>query len=298
MTFILPKSDDCFKELFRNEDVRKYFISDVTGIPLKDIKSIKLANPFLWKSYKRQKLGILDVFLELNNHTKINIEIQLKHLKNWDKRQLFYLSKIYSVDIKDGEDYDKLKPCISIAILDFDLSDRPEYHNIYKLRDKNGNIFSDMFEVHTIELKKPLIGNEPINDWIRFFNAESEEDFNMIKTKNPGILKAMEKVRNFSLNPHLRLRYEAYLKDRRDQHAIEAYIRDEGMEQGRMLGIEQGRVQGIEQGIEQSIDIFIRVSIRDRKSADTIIADLMEYYSLSEEKATSYYEKYSGQEKS
>ena len=124
------------------------------------------------------------------------------------------------------------------------------------------------------------------------------EDFNMIKTKNPGILKAMEKVRNFSLNPHLRLRYEAYLKDRRDQHAIESYIRDEGMEQGRMLGIEQGRVQGIEQGIEQSIDIFIRVSIRDRKSAGTIIADLMEYYSLSEEKATSYYEKYSGQEKS
>ena len=128
----------------------------------------------------------------------------------------------------------------------------------------------------------------------------------MIKTKNPGILKAMEKVRNFSLNPHLRLRYEAYLKDRRDQHAIEAYIRDEGMEQGRaqgieqgrMLGIEQGRVQGIEQGIEQSIDIFIRVSIRDRKSADAIIADLMEYYSLSEEKATSYYEKYSEKEKS
>ena len=112
----------------------------------------------------------------------------------------------------------------------------------------------------------------------------------MIKTKNPGILKAMEKVRNFSLNPHLRLRYEAYLKGRRDQHAIEAYIRDEGME--------QGRVQGIEQGIEQSIDIFIRLSIRDRKSADAIIADLMEYYSLSEEKATSYYEKYSGQEKS
>lgn len=124
------------------------------------------------------------------------------------------------------------------------------------------------------------------------------EDFNMIKTKNPGILKAMEKVRNFSLNPHLRLRYEAYLKDRRDQRAIEAYIRDEGMEQGRAQGIEQGRVQGIEQGIEQSIDIFIRVSIRDRKSADAIIADLMEYYSLSEEKATSYYEKYSGQEKS
>lgn len=112
----------------------------------------------------------------------------------------------------------------------------------------------------------------------------------MIKTKNPGILKAMEKVRNFSLNPHLRLRYEAYLKDRRDQHAIEAYIRDEG--------IEQGRAQGIEQGIEQGITISIRMGIRDGKSADAIIADLMEYYSLSEEKAASYYQKYSGQRKS
>lgn len=290
MTFILPKSDDCFKELFRDEDVRKYFISDVTGIPLKDIKSIKLANSFLRKNHKRQKLGILDVFLELNNCTKINIEIQLKHLKSWDKRQLFYLSKIYAADIKDGEDYDKLTPCISIAILDFKLSDRLEYHHIYKLRDKNGNVFSDIFEVHTIELKKPLTGNRPVNDWIRFFNAESEEDFTMIKTKNPGILKAIEKVRNFSLNPHLRLRYEAYLKDRRDQHAIEAYIKEHSIEQGR----EQGRVQGIEQGIE----IFIRAGIRDGKSADAIIADLMEYYSLSEEKAASYYKKYSGQGKS
>lgn len=112
MTFILPKSDDCFKELFRSEDVRKYFISDVTGIPLKDIKSIRLANPLLRKNYKRQ---------------------------------LFYLSKLYAADIKDEEDYDKLTPCISIAILDFKLSDRPEYHNIYKLRDKDGHVFSDLF---------------------------------------------------------------------------------------------------------------------------------------------------------
>lgn len=191
---------------------------------------------------------------------------------------MFYLSKIYAADIKDGEDYDKLTPCISIAILDFKLSDRPEYHNIYKLRDKNGNVFSDIFEVHTIELKKPLTGNRPVNDWIRFFNAESEEDFTMIKTKNPGILKAIEKVRSFSFNPHLRLRYEAYLKDRRDQHAMDAYIREEGIEQG--------------------IEIFIRAGIRDGKSADAIIADLMEYYSLSEEKAASYYQKYSGQRKS
>lgn len=76
MTFILPKSDDCFKELFRNETVRTYFISDVLEIPRSDIKSIRLANPLLWKSHRWQKQGILDIFLELNDCTRINIEIQ------------------------------------------------------------------------------------------------------------------------------------------------------------------------------------------------------------------------------
>jgi len=39
----------------------------------------------------------LDIFLELHNHTKLNIEIQLKHPKYWDKRQLFYLTLFYSL---------------------------------------------------------------------------------------------------------------------------------------------------------------------------------------------------------
>lgn len=81
------------------------------------------------------------------------------------------------------------------------MSERPEYHNVYKLRDKDGNIFSDVFEVHTVELKKTLTGDAPINDRIRFFNAESEEDFKMIETKNPGILKAMDEVRHFFFKP-------------------------------------------------------------------------------------------------
>ena len=56
MTFILPKFDDCFKELFRDETICKYFIHDVLGIPLEEIKSIRQGNPFLWKNHKHQKL--------------------------------------------------------------------------------------------------------------------------------------------------------------------------------------------------------------------------------------------------
>ena len=36
--FIPPKSDVAFKELMRNEEVRRHFISDVLQIPLEEIK--------------------------------------------------------------------------------------------------------------------------------------------------------------------------------------------------------------------------------------------------------------------
>lgn len=285
MTFILPKSDDCFKELFRNETVRKYFISDVLSIPLEEIKSVRLANPFLRKAYRHQKQGILDVFLELNNSTKINIEIQLKHPKHWKKRQLFYLAKMYTSDLRVGENYGRLNHCISIALLDFNLSDSKEYHNIYTLKDSNGNPFSDVFEVHTIELKKKLSGESPVNDWIRFFNAESEADLSMIKTKNPGILKAIDELRHFSLNPHLRLRFEAYLKEKRDRIAIEEYIRDEG--------IAAGMAEGMAEGREQGIRFFILDNLEEHKSKEIIIAKLVRLFSLSKEDAEMYYNKFS-----
>ena len=39
---ISPKWDYSFKELFRNMIVLKYFISVVLGIPLEEIKSVRL----------------------------------------------------------------------------------------------------------------------------------------------------------------------------------------------------------------------------------------------------------------
>ena len=171
------------KELFRNEIVRKAFLSDILGIPEEEIRTARLLNPFLRKRYKKQKLGILDILLELNDDTRINIEIQLKASSSWDRRQIFYLSKLFTSDLKVGENYSRLKRCIGISILDFNLTDRPEYHSIYFLQDEKGNRFSDVFEIHTIELKKKLMGNEAADDWIRLFNAESEEDLEMIKTE-------------------------------------------------------------------------------------------------------------------
>lgn len=156
----------------------------------------------------------------MNDSTKINIELQVKHYAYWDRRQLFCLAKLYAEDMRGGEDYTLLKRCVSISILDFNLTGRKEYHHIYRLRDEQGYEFSDVLELHILELKKKLKENGEMEEWIRFFRADSEEDLDMMGTKNPGILEAIREVREMSLSRRLRLRYEAHLKQIRDDRPV------------------------------------------------------------------------------
>ena len=219
-----PKWDYCMKE---------YFISDMLDIPIENIRSLKLRNTNLWRRYKYQKQGIVDVLLELNDDTKINIELQIRTVKHWDKRQLFYMGKLLTEELSTGEDYEQMKKCITISILDFNLTWDNNYHRKYLLREENGELFSDLVELHILELNKVLTGQR-IDEWIQLFNVETEEDLEMLETmtKNPGILEAIKEVRQMSLGKWARARYDEHMKMVRDQNARDDYVRDEGINIG------------------------------------------------------------------
>ena len=234
MGSIIPlKYDFAFKRLFLNGKIRKGFISDALGIPPDGIRSVRLANTFLWKRHYREKQGILDVLMEVNGDRRVNVELQVRVVACWDGRSLFYLAKLFTEDLLSGEDYGRLKRCICISVLDFNLDDGPEYHRVYRMRDKKGREFSDLLEIHVVELNKPLSGGR-MDDWIRLFKAETEEEITMLEsgTKNPGILEAIKEIRNMGLRGTYRLMKEAKLKETRDRNARDAYVRNEGLAQG------------------------------------------------------------------
>ncbi len=244
MGIVSLKYDFAFKHLMRNEEVRRQFVGDVLGIPLEQIRSVRLGNPFLWKMFFWQKQGILDILLLLNDDRKVNVELQVRILRHWDRRTLFYLSKMFTEDLLVGQDYTKLKKCVSISILDFNLDDSPKYHRRYRLLDEDGNVFSDLFEVHVIELRKKLGNGGQVDDWIRLLNAETEEDLEMIKTSNPGILEAIRELRAMGLVRNMRALYEARQKQIRDQLARDDYVRDEGIAIGEAIGEARGEARG------------------------------------------------------
>lgn len=204
--------------------------------------------------------------------------------KHWDKRQLFYLAKMYTEDLTSGEEYEKLNKCISISILDFNLNDRADYHSIYRFRDNKGNEFSDILELHTIELRKKITGDSDIENWIRFFNAESEADLNMIQTNNAGILEAIQELMKMSLSSRLRARYEARQKAIRDHKAMMHYARD--------CGMEDGMEDGMKAGMETGIRVAVSRGIGDGLSKKIIISRLIEDFELDESTATEKYELY------
>ncbi|MGN1151625.1 MAG: PD-(D/E)XK nuclease family transposase, partial [Lachnospiraceae bacterium] len=98
----------------------------------------------------------------------------------------------------------KLPRCISISLLDYDFfPGREEYHAVYRLRDSEGRDLTDLWELHIIELTKALKGT-PVDDWIRLFNAENEEELDMITTKNEGITEAINVLKSMSLRRPLK----------------------------------------------------------------------------------------------
>ncbi len=238
-TFVKPKSDFAIRELLGIENVRKHFISDISGVPIDKIKNTKLLNTFLWRSFGRQKLGIVDALMELQDGTKITVEIQLKAVKFWEKRQLFYWAKIFVKDLLRGANYGKLKKCISIAILDFDLTDQPGAHKVYRLMDEEGNQFGDLLELHTIELGKTAPEDSAVGEWIEFLNAREEADLEMLmsKTKNAGIQEAINAVREYGLFYMFRTYMEYREKARRDRWAEDEYLKDEARKEGKAEGI-------------------------------------------------------------
>lgn len=268
---IIPATyDGCAKNMFAREQVRRYFISAVTEIPVEEIKRVHLTDPHLRGGFKLIKRGVLDILVELENGTKINIEIQHKNMADWEKRQLYYLSRVYSQDLFAGVNYQRLQKSILISIDDFNITDDNEYHHVYRFRDVNGREFSDLMEIHTIELHKTLL-NKPIDEWIQVFNAKTEEELNMIKSDNPGIREAIQTIKEYGLRRVARATYEAWLKEKRDQYAMDKYIRVTAREEG----LAEGRAVGKTEGEELKLIQIMIKKVQKNKSLE-IIAEEME----------------------
>ena len=245
-----PKIDFAFKEIMANEKARIGFLSAVLKIRPEEIKETRILNTYLQKVHEDDKQGILDVRILMNNDTEIDTEIQLSELKVWADRALFYLSKMYTEQIKQGESYDVFKKCVNISILNFTLFPKEEeFYSRFHIREDTRNfLYTDKMEFHVIELPKlPEEIKENSSDielWAKFINAERKEELEMIATKNPYIESAYQQLQVISQDKEKRLEYEAREKAIRDYNQAMKEAKETGWETGREVGREEGEKIG------------------------------------------------------
>ena len=237
-----PKIDFAFKEIMRNDNARIGFLSAILKINPKDIKETIILNTDLSKVHEDDKQGILDVRILLNNSVEIDIEIQVAEFPKWADRSLFYVSKMYTEQIKKGQPYDVLKKCVSISILDFTLfDDTSEFYSCFHiLEDTRHTLYTDKIEFHVVELSKlPEELKEDSSDillWAKFINAEQKEEFDMLAEKNPYIQSAYEQLQVISQDDKKRMEYEAREKAIRDYN----YLINSAFQQGKEQEFQRG----------------------------------------------------------
>ena len=138
----------------------------------------------------------------MKNSGQVDVEMQVAAYEYWAERTLFYLSKMFTEQIHEGEGYDVLEKCIHIGILDFEIfEDTDAFYSRFHLWEDSRHIkYSDKLELHVLELPKLAKHQYPETEllsWMQFINAETEEEFlqEMGETKEHVLFRLKEKFK-------------------------------------------------------------------------------------------------------
>ena len=293
---LVMKDDILFKVFFsRNKGHLKSFLSSILG---KEIKIKRVTHDArLEQLVKEMKYGILDLEVELENGEIVNVEMQVKDNKNIEKRTTFYASKKIVEQIEPGQKYGELKKVIVIAILDYSLTNLPEYlietrriikgHEDYEL---NNEVKYYYIELDKFRKQEPDMSVE-LNQWLAFIDMERGDLLDMAKKENKEIKEAVEEYEVLTGDEEIKRLAEIRLMSKLEENSALATAREkgteEGLRQGREEGLQRGREEGLQKGKEEGIrqgekQTLIEIA-KKMKNKKWTVDEIIEYTGLGEE---------------
>jgi predicted transposase/invertase (TIGR01784 family) len=164
----------------------------------------------------------------MNNHSYVNLEMQVLNELNWQDRSLSYLCRSFD-QLHEGQDYKEVGPAIHIGFLNFcPFPEYPEFYASYKLLNiKNYHIYSGKFVLSVVDLTHINLACEEdkayeIDYWARLFKATTWEELKMIAEKNPDLAEASESLYTMNADDLVRAKCRARDDYYRHQGAIQA----------------------------------------------------------------------------
>ena len=259
-----PKIDIVFQSLFnkKNEEITKSFIEalldeKVNSIEINDTKELTRDKPM-------NKLGILDLELDINNKEKVDVEVQLLKNDEFIHRLLYYWSRLYSKQMQRGEEYTKAKRVVIIAIVDFEIDITKELRRmetIWNIREKEKTekVLTDLLEIRIINLRRVREAYQEDkenkkNQWVMFLEDPNSKEVKEIMEKNEDVKKAIITVKEMSEDEKMERLAELREKAIRDEKALYNTGIREGKELGREEGERKKKIEVIKKMLQENFN--------------------------------------------
>ena len=247
----MPTNDFFFKKIFGSAGSEKITTSLLEAILKIDITAIDLdKNPITEKEVLDDKLGVMDIRLEINGNIDCDVEMEMVNRGNIEIRLMRYVSKIFIKGLKVGEKYVEAKDSIAILVANFELDKHKEVKKIlteYEMREKDyGNIvLTEKIKVYILELPKierMKSEDKNLNLWIKFIKdlevnhmADNKEKDEKLEETIKAIQEAKKKYEELCQDEHAR-----YIAELREKYIEEtASVRQMGYEEGLEKGLEK-----------------------------------------------------------
>lgn len=232
-----------FAKVMSNKEICKPVLEQILNIKIRDIEYLDYEETI--QIAPGSKSIRLDIYVEDDNNTVFNLEMQTTNYEELPKRSRYYQDIIDLKLIEKGQAYDILKTSYVIFICTFDFFEKNrsiyEFENICV--DDSEIKFNDGTHKIFLNTKGNRDGiSEELQMLLDYFDGREPES-QLAKDIDRKVFEA----RN---NKQWRREYMSYQMELNQQYKNG---RAEGIEQGMKQGIEQGMKQGIEQGKKQGV---------------------------------------------
>ena len=201
-------NDFAFKYVFGEDckEANDALKSLLTVFLERKVNYVVVKNSEMVKDYSKMKSPRLDLLVEFDDRTTVDLEMQLRQTKdNLPIRFSYYLARLHGSQELEGKYYGELKETIVLVFFNVNLIDNHRMCNTFTLKNEDGLSFvketEDRMKIRTVEMAK-LDVNKPLEEMNEqekmiyyFLNCHKGMDDSKIKVmiESDGVIQMLEK---------------------------------------------------------------------------------------------------------
>ncbi|KGJ52792.1 transposase [[Clostridium] innocuum] len=254
-------NDVFFKYMLIGEDagsamLRSRIIEEIYGLK---VQKTQVLNPELLPEAFFGKRAVLDVVLEDETGHLYDLEMQVSgYTKEEQLRFQQYGYRLAGRQLKQGNDYTKLKPFYQIIFMNYKPKDTGRMIRHYTVKDED-NREEPNGTLHRAIVFLPMI-RQRVKEVGGIENLTEFETFCYVLAYNPddAILNMKRRMVNVAMKKYNEMREDGSLYSWAEsvefaQRAVQANLEEQTAE-AEKSGLERGFKQGLQQGLQQGLD--------------------------------------------